>query len=344
VSVIICSHNRCGELTRALDAVLNQRDAPPHEVILVDNGSTDDTCSMVLERVVRHPHLRYVFEPRIGLPYARNAGIEASTAPLIAFTDDDVLVAEDWVSRVKAAFDRYPDADCIGGPVLPRWPEHGKPRWLTPKQLTPLALQEKGSASIVVDRSNAAPCLIGANFAFRRSAFERAGVFSPEFVRSQDRELQLRLWRAGGKGVYVPDAVTTVDVPAERLTKEYFRFWYSRAGRYHSRMALLEVIDARGALVELLARDHRLFGVSPFVYAKLIRAVLRWTAALVTLRRTEVFYQENRIHYLRSYIRERWRTEGPSGFRQAVREVAAFGRTRLTARRTPPPAKFRIPA
>jgi cellulose synthase/poly-beta-1,6-N-acetylglucosamine synthase-like glycosyltransferase len=274
-----------------------------------------------------------VFEGTEGLPHARNAGIAASVAPIIAFTDDDVIVADDWVRSVTRAFETHPDADCCGGPVIPRWPPQGRPRWLSPKQMTPLALQEKDAAGLVIDRGNASPCLIGANFAFRRRVFQEVGLFSPIFARSQDREFQLRLWRAGRKGVYVPDMFTVVDVPRERLTKAYFRFWYGRAGRFHSRMALLEVIDATGRMVELPPRDCRLFGVSPFVYRKLLRASCRWVAALLTLRRTELFFQENRIRYLVNYVRERWATERPASIRQAFREFTSFGLGCLSGRR-----------
>ena len=98
----------------------------------------------------------------------------------------------------------------IGGKVLPRWPGP-LPRWFSRLQWAPLALQDKGEAPMVVDAANAAPCLIGASFAFRREVFERIGAFDPAFTRAQDREIQVRLWRAKGRGLYVPDMVVWVD-------------------------------------------------------------------------------------------------------------------------------------
>jgi glycosyltransferase involved in cell wall biosynthesis len=309
VSVVVCTFNRADELGCSLDAVLAQRDAPPHEVIVVDNNSTDATREVIEARARTHPHLRYVFEPRQGLPYARNAGIAAARGPIVAFTDDDILVAPDWVASIARAFARFPEADMIGGRVLPRWPGGRPPAWLTMKQLAPLALQDKGDAPVVVDRHNAAPCLIGANFAFRRSAFEKAGVFDGEYTRTQDREIQLRLWKAGGRGVYVPDIVTHVDVPADRLTKAYFRLWYTRAGRFHSRMGLLDVLDAGGRMVEPDAA-RRIAGAPAFLYPQLLDAVWQTLKARAARNDVDATYHENRARYLASYLRERWRRAG----------------------------------
>src|SRR5690349_4461032 len=110
VSVVICTYNRCTDLPFALDGVLAQRDAPSYEVIVVDNDSTDATAAVVDARRAAHPRLRYVFEPGPGLPRARNAGIMNAGAPIIAFTDDDVVVADNWVGSVYQAFLQYPNA------------------------------------------------------------------------------------------------------------------------------------------------------------------------------------------------------------------------------------------
>jgi glucosyl-dolichyl phosphate glucuronosyltransferase len=333
VSIVICTYNRAAEVGRALDAVLAQRDAPPHEVIVVDNNSTDATRDVIEARARTSPHLRYVFEGRQGLPYARNAGIAAVRAPIVAFTDDDIIVAPDWVASIARAFDRFPDADMIGGRVLPRWPGGGPPAWLTPKQLAPLALQDKGDAPLFVDRDNAAPCLIGANFAFRRSAFEKAGLFDSEYTRTQDREIQIRLWKAGGRGVYVPDLVTHVDVPADRLTKDYFRLWYTRAGRFHSRMGLLDVLDANGRMVEP-DPERRIAGAPAFLYPQLLGAVCQALRARMARNDVGATYHGNRARYLAAYLRERWRLAGATLLSAAAdvrRYLARRKRTRTTS-------------
>lgn len=331
ISVVICTYNRCNDLPFALDSVLAQRDAPPYEVIVVDNNSTDATAAVVDVRRAANPHLRYVFEPAPGLPRARNAGILSARSPIIAFTDDDIVVADSWVRSVYRAFLQYPNADCVGGPVLPRWPPSGRPTWFSEVQTAPLALQDKGQRPVFVHRQNAAPCLIGANFAFRKSAFAKSGLFDPAYTRTQDRELQLRLWKAGGLGVYVPDIVSYVDIPAERLTKGYFRRWYGRTGRFHSRMRLLEVLDAAGQMVPPPLADSCWLGVPPYIYRQLATAVAGLIGSTLRGNGHRALYHENRVRYLSNYIAERWREEGAT-VRRGIGDIVRLVRHRLRRR------------
>lgn len=333
VSVVISTFNRCHRLEKALAAVLSQAKGVAYEVIVVDNNSSDATREVVAGKLGRFENLRYLFEPRQGLPYARNTGVSAATAPIIAFTDDDVHVGPDWVARIKAAFDEHPDIDMIGGRVRPIWPS-ALPSWLTPKQLGPFALGERGDAPIRVSADNAAPCLVGANFAFRRSVFERIGLFDPAYPRSQDREIQLRLWRAGGAGLYLPSLAIAVEIPEDRLTKQYFRYWYTTYGVYHSRMGLLDALDRDGRLVDPPAR--RLFGTPPFIWRQLAASGLCWAGAMLRLNSADAFYWENQFRYLLSYVRERHRTYASARTHSALSEIARFvatarGRTRPAA-------------
>lgn len=319
LSVILSTHNRCSQLPFALAALRNQTPGVRYEVIVVDNNSTDGTRGVVQAELGRFRDLRYLFEPRQGLPHARNAGILAASAPIVAFTDDDVEVGPEWAGTIARVFAEHPDVDMIGGRVRPVWPG-AVPSWVTSRQLGPFALGERGDAPIRVSAENAAPCLVGANFASRREVFERVGLFDPAYVKSQDREIQLRLWRAGGIGLYVPELAIAVKVPAERLTKRYFRYWYTTYGVYHSRMRLLDSIDRQGRLAEPAGRMF--FGVPAFLYRSLLASLWRWGAGLLRFDAAAAFHWENRSRYLFSYIRERytgawraWRHRGAAALR-----------------------------
>ena len=304
VSVVISTHNRAAVLAKALQALLAQAGTVPYEVVAVDNASTDATADVIRGYLDRAPHLRYVHEPQKGLPHGRNAGVRAARGDIIAFTDDDVQVPERWVETISRVFDANPDVDVIGGRVVPIWPAV-LPPWLTRRQLGPFALGERGDAPIRVSAENAAPCLVGANFAFRRAVFERIGLFDPAFTKSQDREIQLRLWAAGGVGLYVPELAISVEIPPERLTKKYFRYWYRTYGIYHSRMRLLDRIDRQGRLREPAGR--RFLGVPGFLYRSLLESLKGWLAAAARLDAAAAFYYENRLRYLFTYIRTRYR-------------------------------------
>jgi hypothetical protein len=97
----------------------------------------------------------------------------------------------------------------------------------------------------------------------------------------------------------------SVEVPVERLTKKYFRYWYSTYGIYHSRMRLLDAIDRDGRLTEPSGR--RVFGVPGFVYRELLDSLREYLASVARFDGATAFYWENRLRYLYSYIRERYR-------------------------------------
>ena len=121
VSAVISTYNRCEMLGVALDRLLDQQSCEvSYEVIVVDNNSTDRTRQMVESFIERgHSNLHYIFEPRQGVSHARNAGIKRALAPIIAFADDDVVVAQDWIEIIKREFDAHTGVDCLGGKVLP---------------------------------------------------------------------------------------------------------------------------------------------------------------------------------------------------------------------------------
>ena len=279
LTVAICTYNRASRLLAALRALAAQRDsATPFEILVVDNNSTDETGSVVQSF---GGAVRYVFEGRQGLSYARNAAIEAATGEVIAFTDDDVEAAPGWAATLKGAFDEHTEVECIGGRVLPRWPTPPPP-WVTRAHWAPLALRRR---------------------AFRRSVFDRIGLFSPAVQRvkdgvgsTEDHELLLRLYAAGGKALYRPDLLVTADVPPDRLTRGYHRRWHRGHGRFHALM--------RTPSMERTNRG-RLLGVP----AHLFRTAAQDAAAWLTLRMrgdaAAAFAHETRLWFFSGFVKER---------------------------------------
>ena len=170
VSVVLPTYNRAADLKRAVESVLQQTADPRvYEVIVVDNNSTDGT-GQVLERLkARCPgQLRTVVERQQGVSHARNAGIAAALAPIVAFFDDDVRVAPDWIETIIRVFRDNPDTEVVGGKVLPDWPAP-PPDWLTPAHWSPLALQDFGDQPMLMSATNPRG-LISANLACRKRA------------------------------------------------------------------------------------------------------------------------------------------------------------------------------
>jgi len=115
ISVIVITRSRCRQLKRCLDS-LARLVRQPDELIVVDNGSTDDTREMVLAYEAPFP-VRYVCESREGIAFARNSGVRQSVGDICAFTDDDAVVEPDWLAAVESAFLRDPTIGIVGGRI-----------------------------------------------------------------------------------------------------------------------------------------------------------------------------------------------------------------------------------
>jgi GT2 family glycosyltransferase len=219
LSVIVCTRDRGATLDVCLAAIKAQR-SPAGEVIVVDNsasGSAEAICAV--------HGFRYVHEPRPGLSRARNAGISAATRSLLAFTDDDVVPHPSWTAEIARAFgETGPEA--ITGLVLPSRLE------TRAQQCFQLEMGGFGSRFVPVlfertffeqtrhDGAHVWRIGAGANMAFRRSAFERVGLFDPRLGAgasgcSEDSELWYRILATGGACLYEPRAVVFHDHRAD---------------------------------------------------------------------------------------------------------------------------------
>jgi glycosyltransferase involved in cell wall biosynthesis len=300
VSVVLCTYNRAARLADALAALVDQRDAPPYEVVVVDNNSTDDTRT-VIARFASTGVVRYASEPIQGLSYARNRGAAVARADLLAFTDDDVRVGPDWVRSIADAFAEQPDVEMVGGRVEPDW-EGEPPAWLPDAGYAPLALVDYGAAPFRI-APDEPRCLIGANVAIRRRALERLHGFSAHVQRigdgigsTEDHEFQARLLDSGAVAFYDPRITVRAAVPRERLSKRYHRAWHKGHGRFYALM--------RDPLFER-SRAGTVLGVPAHVYRAAVGEAWAWAASLLRGRRSLAFAHELKLRFLAAFAVER---------------------------------------
>jgi glycosyltransferase involved in cell wall biosynthesis len=130
LSVIICTRNRAQSLKVTLDCLLaSYRIGLPIEIVIVDNGSQDETSHIVDSYKERLP-LRYLREEREGKAYCLNRILdEGGLGSIIAEIDDDMRPDPDWIQGVLASCERRPDADIFGGHVYVIWPPGLVPVW-----------------------------------------------------------------------------------------------------------------------------------------------------------------------------------------------------------------------
>ena len=304
LSVIMCTYNRGALLADAIRSVLAQADGTPaFELIVLDNNSTDRTREIVEGFAARDARVSYAFERRQGLSFARNTAVLHARAALIAFTDDDVRVEPDWVAAIVRAFLEHPEADMVGGRVLPLWPAE-PPAWLTRDHWAPLALADHGHAPIAITPDRPI-CLIGANLALRRAAFDALGGFAGAFQRVkdgigslEDHEFLLRLLRSGRTGLYDPRIVVQAEIQPNRLERAYHRRWHQGHGRFHA----------------LLRSDHMeqskrgaLFGVPAHLYRQFLGDLLGWMRARLAGADARAFQHEVRIRFCVGFFQARRR-------------------------------------
>lgn len=200
VSLIMCTRNRAAWLENCLNALGKLKADMPYELVLVDNGSTDNTASILAEFQSRHrTTVILVSEPKPGVSHARNAGIRAAKGKVLAFTDDDCYPAEDYLIAVAQCFGDN-RLGYLGGRVL----------LFDPADL-PITIQPLNQTVTIPASTYMAPGLIhGANFAFRREVVDRIGGFDiflgpgTPCMAADDTDLMQRASSAGFPGLYSP--------------------------------------------------------------------------------------------------------------------------------------------
>ncbi len=237
ISVIVATRNRAASLTELLESLAAQRMDPPitYEVLVVDNGSTDETRQAVEALQAGFPApLRYHFEPRPGKPWALNAGMAAARGALLAFTDDDVVADPSWLAALwRCCCEER--ADAVTGKIVPRWLTL-RPAWLTNQVLRSVATLGCVDHGSVRRRTlDGQDCRwVGGNLAIRREAADRIGGYDVRMARSQDTEYYRRCLSKGLTVCYEPGAVVFHKIGSERMTPGYFRQWRHRTGFYNA--------------------------------------------------------------------------------------------------------------
>jgi GT2 family glycosyltransferase len=193
VSVIVCSYNGGRTLAACLDS-LGTLNYPEYEVILVDDGSTDDTASIAAQ----FPRVRYIHQGNRGLSHARNTGAAAAKGEVFAYTDSDCMADVDWLYYLIATL-------LSGG-----YAGVGGPNVTPPAQswIQACVAAAPGGPSHVLLTDTIAEHIPGCNMAFHRWAFESIGGFDPEYHKAgDDVDFCWRLQQAGCVIAFSPTAI-----------------------------------------------------------------------------------------------------------------------------------------
>jgi len=230
-SVVICTFNRPAMFEAALRSCL--RDATTaglrFEVVVADNSRDAYAATVVAAVLADLPAcpvpVRVVTASPPNISLARNAGLRAAAAPLVAFMDDDLVVEPGWLDALVAVV-AATGADAAVGPVRPVFPAGSPPDWdPTGARFTRVLAQPTGS--LIGASGRTADFVVSTASSIWRTStcFTDAEPFDPAFGGSggEDLDLFLRLQRRGRRFVWCAEAGVRETIPAGRMELGYHR-------------------------------------------------------------------------------------------------------------------------
>lgn len=232
ISVIVCTYNREKVLGACCRSLVEQScSAGRFEVIIADNGSTDNT-RQIITKFIEDPalnHFRTLNVPEVGLSHARNAGVAAASGEFVAFIDDDARAPAHWIEEACRII-RAENPDIFGGPAYPLFPDN-KPEWF------------KESYAIRGEMGPSGPLkedgfLIGTNIFFRKSLIENYGGFNPELgmrgnqIAYHEETHLINRARAEGHKIWYSNELAVRDlIPDYKLNLPFVIYSKYRAGK-----------------------------------------------------------------------------------------------------------------
>lgn len=297
ISVAICTWNRC-EILQLTLARLSEIALPAGldwEVLVVNNNCTDNTTEVARSFVSCLP-VRVVVEPQPGASHARNRALDEARGEYIAWVDDDVLIADDWLVALVDAIQRRPDIDVFGGPIEPWFATTPDPDLLAafPALANGFCGLDYGAAEIPLRDGQP---LFTSNMAVARRSTDglrfnpALGGTAGSGVCGEDVEFLDAIRARGGDVLWIPRMRVKHYVDPSRATLSYLlRFYYDRGRSFVRQRA------SRGV--------PHLLGAPRWCWRALLGHYARYTAMRVAQRRTEALTSLRQYQYVRGVIAE----------------------------------------
>ncbi len=245
VSVVICTYNGASRIPQVF-ACLQQQEPVADlawEIVVVDNNSNDDTAAVCREyqraNTMNVP-VRYCFEGRQGLAYARRKGAAVARGDLLAFLDDDNWPHPTWLEAIATFSRSHPQVGAFGGQI------HGQFEVPPPPNFDRIArffALIQGDVPYCYNDKYAGAAIKmfppGAGLVVRQAAWQSSLQSEPQLPQTgEDLELLLQIWQSGWQLWFVPTIEIDHHIPASRLEPGYLMRFFYRNGviRYPYRM------------------------------------------------------------------------------------------------------------
>lgn len=209
VSVIIPCLNEARSIGATIDSIRAQRYQGEYEIIAVDNGSTDDTVKIILDKGARLEHAK-----KRGPAPAKNEGVKRSKGDIIVFIDGDCVPAEDWLSNMIRGF-KNPEIGCVAGEIMSSNKE-------VLSRLEEFLINKGHLLQKEHVEHHFMPYAAAANAAYKRHVMDKIGLFDENLFSGEDADFSWRMQLfTNYKVTYMPEAV--VYHPHESSLKNLFK-------------------------------------------------------------------------------------------------------------------------
>ena len=196
ITIVVITRNRDSQLKRIFISLLMQTSFP-REILVVDNASTDKTKAVALSFRNMLP-IRYIYEPKIGIPYARNRALKEAKGEILAFIDDDCEATPTWVEEIVKAHKKYPKVAAIQGATISKPTKTITTFWQTVYNLWLKANTDKNGYLLVLDTKN---------ISFKLPILHRLHLrFDEQFQRGSDVDMAKQLLHKNQVIMYYPQA------------------------------------------------------------------------------------------------------------------------------------------
>jgi len=254
VSVVVVTYNRRKDVIQCINSLFTQVHKP-RELIVIDNCSTDDTFKNLSLRFGSAIRILRLDKP-VTVGKARDLGLKMAKNDIVAFTDDDCVVHEQWLSELVKGFIKDSVA-CVSGKTLPLLLGEGLklPR-------SNLVISKLGITDYLGDRVLTIKFPRGANFALKRDVAIRIGGFRHDLGKSKniplfndEVDIGYRLRKSGFNILYVPSAVVYHKIAPSQMRFPFFlkRFFYQGVSDYKMKRRRFNCLG----LLTFLARATR---------------------------------------------------------------------------------------